>query len=202
MRVWRWHCRSIREGEKAAMKKKRSVVTAGLRGDDYLPAEVLDHLPTATATTEPAEVPAKAKPSRAEARAAAKRKEPREQESRDGLPRTIQKSSTVEVAVLPDDSSVRLHAPVSSDVRNFMQKQLYGDRHRRAPAATIASLRPSGGRFGAASNFATATASALQPESKGGRKKRKSAGADTTKVAGSYSTLERMAARIMQKNKR
>ena len=49
----------------------------------------------------------------------------------------------------------RLHAPVKLDAKAFLQQQLYGDRHKRVAAATLASQRASGGRFGAATNFAT-----------------------------------------------
>ena len=38
--------KAIREGERAATKKRQSVVTKGLRGDDYLPDEILSQLPS------------------------------------------------------------------------------------------------------------------------------------------------------------
>jgi len=187
-----------------ATKKKRSLVTAGLRGDDYLPPELLEQLPATTSSAAPAEPAKKQKPSRAEAKAAAIRTQPREREQHDGLPRTVQTANTVEVAVISGaGGGPRLHAPVQSDVRAFMEQQLYSDRHRRAPAATLSSLRPSGGaRFGAASNFATAVPLPPNPDLGSKRKKRRKGGAPPAKeMAGSFSTLERMAAKIMQKKR-
>ena len=183
------------------MQKKRALVTAGLRDDDYLPPELLSQLPAASSApaTEQQAQPEKRRPSKSEARAAARRAQPREPERRDGLPRTVQKSSTVEVALLPAEGAIgepRLHAPVKTDVRDFMQQQLYGGRTRRAPAATLASLRPAGGKFGAASNFATVP---VQPLVQGGGKKRKRKAATRVVASGSHSTLERMAERIMRR---
>ena len=83
---------SLREGAKAAEKKKRSVVTAGLRGDDYLPPELLDQLPSTTTAPAQPDEPQKKRPTRAEAKAAAKRARPHEPEPRDGLPITVQKA--------------------------------------------------------------------------------------------------------------
>ena len=79
----------------------------------------------------------------------------------------------------------------------FLQQQLYGDRHKRVPAATLASQRPSGGHFGAASNFATVK---LEAKPQGVAKKGRRARADKAVVAGT-STLEQMAARIMRKKR-
>ena len=189
--------------EKIATKKKQSVITASLRGDDYLAPELLEQLPatTSSAAALPAE-PAKKKPSRAEAKAAAIRKRPREPEQHDGLPRAMQRAETVEVAVLDSThGGPRLHAPVQSGVRQFMDQQLFGSRHRRVPAATLSSLRPSGSaRFSAASNFATAVALPPNPDIGVKRKKRKKGGDSPTKMAG-MSMLERMAAQIMKKKR-
>ena len=83
-----------------------------------------------------------------------------------------------------------------------MEQQLYGNRHRRMHAATLASLKPSGGRFSAASNFATATPQPPAPDIGGKRKKRKKAGASPAKDASAnFSSLERMAAKIMKKKR-
>ena len=193
---------SLRDGEKAAVQKKRALVTAGLRDDDYLPPELLSQLPAASsATAQQQAQPEKRRPTKAEQRAAARRAQPREPQQRDGLPRTVQKSSTVEVAVLPSEGTVgqpRLHAPVKTDVRDFMQQQLYGRGIRRAPAATLASLRPAGGKCAPASNFATVP---VDPLAQIGGKKRKRKATKTVDATGSHSTLERMAERIMRRNK-
>ena len=119
------------------------------------------------------------------------------------MPRVVKKSTTVEVAVLPSDpSGVRLHAPVRADVADFMQQQLYGgDRHKRVPAATLSSLKASGGRFGAASNFATVPAAPPPPGGFGSKRKKKRKAASGGDATGSFSTLERMAAKIMRKGK-
>ena len=43
----------------------------------------------------------------------------------------------------------RLHAPIKTDARAFMQQQLYGSRQQRVPTATLDSLKAScrGGRW-------------------------------------------------------
>ena len=197
--------RSAREEMRAASKKKRSLVTADLRGDDYLPPELLSQLPATSAieaeATEDAERPRRpSKAAKAAAKAAERRAQPREPEVHDGLPKVVQKSSNVEVALLPGgaDGGPRLHAPVTSDAKDFMRKQLYGERQERRPAASIASLKPSGGRaFGAASNFATAVAAPAAASSRKGKKRKK--GGVTKEVTGAYSTLERMAAKLMRR---
>ena len=90
----------------------------------------------------------------------------------------------------------RVHAPVRADVRDFLQQQLYGDRLRRVPAATLSSMKASGGRFGAASNFASVPlAPPAQPAGGKKRGKRKRGAAAPT----GRSTLEQMAAKIMRR---
>lgn len=188
------------KGQRAAEKARRSAVTADIRsGTDYLPPEVLEQLPAAEAGPSSSEAPEPSRSAAKRARKAAAR-EAREREARDGMPRVVRQSDDghVDVAVLASDDGPRTQAPTRSDLRAFVDKQLYGGRNKRAPAATIASLKVSHGRFGAASNFATAP---LQPKPDGGagRAKRKQRDAPT---AGTTSTLEQMAARIMRKGKK
>lgn len=98
------------------------------------------------------------------------------------------------------DNGPRLHAPVQTDARAFMDKMLYGNRHRRAPAATLAALRPSGATRGAAaSNFATATGPSGPPADLFKKKKKKKA--PEQQQPGTYSSLEKMAAAIMRKKR-
>lgn len=98
-------------------------------------------------------------------------------------------------------SQPRLHAPVKSSVRDFLQQQLYGKgAKRRAPAATLSSLKPPGGRGGAALNFASVPLDASASGRKRKRSKRSGAGAAREAIPG-RSTLEEMAARIMQRGK-
>lgn len=211
--------RSVIEAQKAAKKKQQTMVTAGLRGDDYLPPEVLSHLPSGTAQPSGAsssaadeaaggkrltKAEAKAAARRAEAEEVAKRRQPNEEA---GLPRVVRKGQgQVEVAVLPPDEggvggakAARMHAPIKQDARAFLQQQLYGQRHTRVSAATLASQRASGGRFGAASNFATVPLDQAKPLGVAKKGKRKG-GKDKPVVAG-HSTLEQMAAAIMRKKR-
>jgi|MDTA01.1.fsa_nt_gb hypothetical protein len=204
--------KAIREGERAATKKRQSVVTKGLRGDDYLPDEILSQLPSgptigqarrAADAAGADEQRSKKKQKNAAAASGARQQQSKAPPAPDGLPRVVKKSTTVEVAVLPSDpSGVRLHAPVRADVADFMQQQLYGgDRHKRVPAATLSSLKASGGRFGAASNFATVPAAPPPPGGFGSKRKKKRKAASGGDATGSFSTLERMAAKIMRKGK-
>ena len=89
-------CVSIKAGEKAALKKKRNVVTADLRGDDYLPADILEQLPSSSAparSDREAGEPARKRQTKAEAKAAARREQAAaEVDPHDGMPRAIQKS--------------------------------------------------------------------------------------------------------------
>lgn len=198
------------QGQKAAKRKQQNLVTASLRGDDYLPPEVLSQLPTgaskpASSSADGAE--GSKRMTKAEAKAAARRAEAeyhaKQSSAHDeGLPKVIRKSDRVEVAVLPEAGAssgrhTRLHAPVKLDAKAFLQQQLYGDRHKRVAAATLASQRASGGRFGAATNFATVP---LEAKPKGVTKKGKRGGGDKPTMAG-HSTLEQLAARIMRKNR-
>ena len=193
---------SVRDGQKAAEKRKQGLVTAGLRGDDYLPPEVLSQLSQAPA--QPAVAVAAADSARVAVRPSARDRRraaavERVAEPPTGLPRVVRKlGGTVDVAVLDGANGKaaqpRTHAPVRADVRDFVRKQLYGNRVQRAPAATLASLKPAGGRFGPASNFATvAPAAAEQPS---GKKRKRS----SPEVAG-HSTLEQMAARLMNRKR-
>jgi len=113
----------------------------------------------------------------------------------------VRETDTVEVAVLDDTRGPRLHAVVRDDVREFMQRQLYGDRNRRAPAATLSSLKPTGGRFGPASNFATVPAAPPGEAYASAKKKKKKKASGQGAAAGGYSSLERMAAKIMQQGR-
>ena len=194
--------RSIKEAQKAAKKKQQQLVTAGLRGDDYLPPEVLSQLPptqlsAAGASSEQQGAPKRTK---AQLKADARRRdaEAHAPVADDGMPRVVRRSSTVEIAILPDGGrQPRLHAPVKSDAKAFLQQQLFGSRHQRVSAATLSSLKPTGGRFGAASNFATVPLDKAAPTI---RKGKKGKGRDKA-VVGGTSTLEQMAARIMRKKR-
>ena len=204
-----------RASQKAAQRKLKGVVTADLRGDDYLPSEVLEQLPPAVATASRHEAearmlhPAKSSSSgdigskRTRRTAAVAVTSDTSAPPPDGLPHVIKSTGTVEVAVLDDKGGPRLHAPVRSSVRTFMQEQLYGDRNRRAPAATLSSLKPTRGRFGPASNFAAvpfdagAAASSIKKKGKKGKK------GQGGKAGGStgFSSLEKMAAQIMARSR-
>ena len=204
-----------RASQKAAQRKLKGVVTADLRGDDYLPSEVLEQLPPAVATASRHEAearmlhPAKSSSSgdigskRTRRTAAVAVTSDTSAPPPDGLPHVIKSTGTVEVAVLDDKGGPRLHAPVRSSVRTFMREQLYGDRNRRAPAATLSSLKPTRGRFGPASNFAAvpfdagAAASSIKKKGKKGKK------GQGGKAGGStgFSSLEKMAAQIMARSR-
>ena len=204
-----------RASQKAAQRKLKGVVTADLRGDDYLPSEVLEQLPPAVATASRHEAearmlhPAKSSSSgdigskRTRRTAAVAVTSDTSAPPPDGLPHVIKSTGTVEVAVLDDKGGPRLHAPVRSSVRTIMQEQLYGDRNRRAPAATLSSLKPTRGRFGPASNFAAvpfdagAAASSIKKKGKKGKK------GQGGKAGGStgFSSLEKMAAQIMARSR-
>lgn len=226
--------RSVRDGRKAAAQEQKRLVTAGLRGEDYLPPEVLNQLPppSAISTSASRSDPA---PTRAERRAAERRAKhlERVREPQDGLPQVVQKSyaiprrcgpssdgpdvllsraslcshcrETVEVAVLPASSRVaqpRMHAPVRDDVKDFLQNQLYGGRHKRVPAATLSSLKASGGKkFTAASNFASVPLSPQQEEPARKKRKRNGVGGSSAGEIPGRSTLEQMAARIMRRGR-
>ena len=103
---------SVREAQKAAQKKQQDTISAHVRGDDgFLPDDILNSLPTSTAAMPAvgeadavdmysrAVQKAKAK-ARAKAEAAAAKVAPR-----DGLPKVITRSGTVEVAVLPSEGA-------------------------------------------------------------------------------------------------
>ena len=105
---------SMRE-RKAAEQAKARMVTASLRGEDYLPAEILSQLPPAPAATsmpmlEAEKAASSSSTSRAERRAAeqAKRKAA-SQPAPDGLPRVVRKkyaSHTPPSRALPRTFSV------------------------------------------------------------------------------------------------
>jgi hypothetical protein len=207
--------RSVIQAQKAAKRKQQTMVTAGLRGDDYLPPEILSNLPSGTAqpsggsSSAAGEAAGGKRLTKAEAKAAARRQEAEELAKRRephqlGLPRVVRKGETVEVAVLPPTEggvggmrAARLQAPIKQDARAFLQQQLYGQRHTRVSAATLASQRPASGRFGAASNFATVP---LDAKPTGVTKKGKQRGKEKPRLAGT-STLEQMAAAIMRKKR-
>lgn len=183
-------------------------MTAGLRGDDYLPPEVLNQLPSAPAPPPHAEANGETTSLRKSNKKAAAERRARAAAAaapRDGMPRVVRKVENVEIAVLPAEGAVRqhprIHAPVKANVRDFLQQQLHGDRHRRVPAATQQSLKPSSGRYGAASNFASVPLSAPSSAQGEGDSKRKKRRASETPAVGGYSTLERMAAKIMRKKR-
>lgn len=201
-----------RASQKAAQRKLKGVITADLRGDDYLPSEVLEQLPPAVATASRHEAEARTlHPAKSSSSGGISSKRARRTAAvaatsdrcPDGLPHVIKSTGSVEVAVLDDKGGPRLHAPVRSSVRTFMQEQLYGDRNRRAPAATLSSLKPTGGRFGPASNFAAvpfdagAAASSIKKKGKKGKK------GQGGKAGGStgFSSLEKMAAQIMARSR-
>ena len=96
----------------------------------------------------------------------------------------------------------RMHAPVKQDVRDFMQQQLYGaGRHQRVAAATLSALKPSGGRYGAASNFASVAAPPPSSDANGGSAKKRKRGA-AGNGGKQLSSLEKMAAQIMARNRK
>ena len=197
---------NARMSQMRAEKKLKGLVTAGLRGDDYLPPEVLDQLPRgpsgqrAEGADESTRLSSKrAKRAAAAAAEAAAAAASSSRELPTGLPRVVSTTDTVDVAVLDGKGGPRLHAPVRTDVRSFMEKQLYGERNKRVPAATLASLKPSGRRFGPASNFASVP---LAPASGVTKKKKKGkVGGGGGGGGAGYSSLERMAAAIMNKSK-
>ena len=189
---------SIKEAQKAAQKKQQQLVTAGLRGDDYLPPELLSQLPA----TQPSAAGEQGAPKRTKAqlKADARRRdaEAHDAVADEGLPRVLRRSSTVEVAILPEGGrQPRLHAPIKSDAKAFLQQQLFGSRHQRVSAATLSSLKPAGGRFGAASNFAIVPLDKATQTIRKGKKGKEREKA----VVGGTSTLEQMAARIMRKKR-
>ena len=197
--------RAVRENQRAAQLRQRSLVTSDLRGADYLPPDVLAKLPEAVSAPAKADAPAQGRSARPTA--SAKQEQPRPQSAPSGIPRVVRKGGNLEVAVLDGDSSnsrVRIHAPVQASVRDFMQQHLYGDRVRRAPAATLESLKPRGGKFGPASNFSSDRLSRTDSEtqnrkSASGRKRKRIEGANDGAGRGGFSTLEKMAARIMRR---
>ena len=81
-----------------------------------------------------------------------------------------------------------------------MQQQLYGSgRHQRVAAATLSALKPSGGRYGAASNFASVAAPPAS-DAEGQRKKKRKR--SSPEAGGKqFSSLEKMAAQIMRRNR-
>ena len=87
-----------------------------------------------------------------------------------------------------------------------MNEQLYGSgRVKRVPAATLDSLKATGGRFGAASNFATVPAplqSDIDKERKE-RQKKKARQQQPKQMGGKggFTSLEKMAAQIMRRGK-
>ena len=203
---------SVGQSQRASAKRQRGLITADLRGQDYLPPEVLSSLadlPAPPSTHVDEAVPAAsarqkkqqaaaaaAAAAAATASSAAERRARNHAASARVMPTVVRKSGNLELAVLESDrSGPRLHAPVRDSVSEFMQRQLYGDRVRRAPSATLSSLKSRSGNFGAASNFSTVPVAASS--GLGGKKKRKRA--ETTTTSAGYSTLEQMAARIMRK---
>ena len=199
---------AAKAAQKAAEKKQQGIVTANLRGDDYLPPEILSQLPTAPLRREPEPSiePANSRKRARSADAATPKLLEKPVQAPTGLPRVVNKFDTVEIAVIDgvEPSRPRLHAPVSAGVRDFMQQQLYGKRISRAPAATLSSLKAAGGRFGPASNFASsklAAADPVQPARKGRQARQRGNNAQTVNSAGQHSSLEQMAAKIMRKAK-
>lgn len=197
--------REVRENQLAAQKRQRSLITSDLRGADYLPPDVLAKLPEADSAPGKPDAPAHPKRTRPTA-SSTKQERPRVQAAPSGVPRVVRKGGNLEVAVLDDGSStsrVRLHAPIQASVRDFMQQQLYGDRVRRAPAATLESLKPRGGKFGPASNFSSVHMSRTESNLQGrkgssGQKRKRANAARDEGGSGGFSTLEKMAARIMR----
>lgn len=196
---------SIARAQREARKKQQRLVTEGLRDDDYLPPEILSQLPATSAARGAGSGTGEAalKQSRTESKAAKRRGETGKVQANDGLPKVVQRVNTVEVAVLPEAGmrGARLHAPIKADAKAFLQEQLFGSRHQRVSASTLSSMKPTGGRFGAASNFATVPLE-HQKETPGAHKKgsSKRKGSATELMAG-RSTLEQMAARIMRKKR-
>jgi hypothetical protein len=112
----------------------------------------------------------------------------------------LRRRGTVEAAVLDGDASQpRLKAPVTTDVQAFLQKHLYSDRLQRMPAATQASLKASGGKFGAAVNFSSAPTRAGASIQIGKQRKKKRKPESKALAGGGHSTLEQMAAKIMRR---
>ena len=177
------------------MRKQRSIVSSELRsGADEFPTEILDQLPPAEqpsapeerrATREERSAPARARRQK-KARAAASLEQA-------GMPRVVRSNDNVEYAVL--DSVGTGRAPVRQSVDKFVSEQMYGGRHKRSSAVTLAGLKPgSGARFGAASNFTTAAA---PPAADGpSRRQRKRAREAVEERSTSTSLLDRVAARL------
>ena len=144
---------TLKQSQKEAKAKQTQLVTNDLRGDDYLPPELLQQVevPAAAATSVAQDAPKREK--RKRERRQTERDE-RPKPVNDGLPQVVREEGTVRIAVLK--SGGLSQAPVKGGLEDFMQKHLYGGRVQRAPAASLSSMKAQRGRFGAASNFATA----------------------------------------------
>lgn len=204
---------SVRDGQKAAQQQKQKLVTASLRGEDYLPTDILDQLPETSAS--PAKIPPKVDSSASQTRkkrsleSSESAARPDSRVAFPGLPRVVRDSGPVAIAVVEHGGSScghagpRLHAPVRADIRDFLNEQLYGTRNRRAPTATIASLKPSRGRFGPASNFVTVPVVPNEEISKAKKRKTSNEGRSSShRALAGHSTLEKLAAKIMGRKKR
>lgn len=196
-------CSGTAKRLKEAEKERRSLVTADLRGPDYLPPELLSQLPPPSQAESLPDTAAAASESKRDKkrRARAEFEEDEWRDAHDGLPKVVNSSANVRVAILEGRGGApRTQAPARAELRAFMEQQLYGKRHKRGSAVTHASLKAKGnGRFGPAANFATVPL-APKPERKKGKKAAAAAGGGAGGFAGGRaSTLEQMAARIMRK---
>lgn len=206
--------KSAKKVEKEVSAKQRGVVHAQLRDAEHFPAELLSQLPPVA----PEQAKGAAAASRSRKRkgsdvAGPKGDAVRRPAAPVGMPDVLLTENNVTFAVLPGANDQRSgRAPLRAATQTFVQKALYGKGTKRMSASTLASLKPAAGRngprFAAACNFSTATATpAVLRKSKSARRRKKRAqlvGATpgAAAAAGPPTALDRMAAKIMSRNKK
>ena len=144
--------RSARQAKKAEEERKRSLVTADLRGDDYFPSELLAELPAAQPAARESGEGGKAERRRQakrerQAAAAAEAAEAPQRAPQDGLPQVVRTEHNIDIAVLPSATKGR-QAPVKDGLDDFLKKALYGRGIRRMDSGKMASLKPQASRRG------------------------------------------------------
>ena len=125
-----------------AVAEKRKIVDEALKAEKF-PAELLAQLPTA-GWGAPSQQPKRAETEAAEA-LPEKSKRRRRTEETPGMPKVYRRSHNMEVAVAPPVAAFQGGvAPVSADLKAFLQESLYGEGVKRVASASSGSLRRPG----------------------------------------------------------